>query len=83
MGFVLVSNWSEPKDPTDPRDIEAAERVSQLNIGWFSNPVFGNGDYPSILKAQMATKAKELGLSVSPLPEFTEEEKATNKGSSL
>jgi hypothetical protein len=76
----MVSNWSEPKDPNNPRDVEAAERVSQLKIGWFSNPIFGNGDYPAILKAQMKAKAKELGLPGSPLPVFTEAEKKFNRG---
>jgi len=80
IGIVMVSNWSQPKDPNNPRDIEAAERTNQLKIGWFTNPIFGNGDYPTILKAQLASKAKELGLPASPLPVFTDDEKKFIRG---
>lgn len=75
-------DWCEPRDRSNQDDVEAAERVMQLKLGWWANPIFGNGDYPDTLKTQLESKAKELGLPTSPLPEFTEEEKLANKGRS-
>ena len=72
--------WAEPKDSTNPDDVEAAERALQMMCGWFCNPVFVNGDYPDIMKARLASAAKASGLDRSPLPEFTEEEKQFNRG---
>jgi lactase-phlorizin hydrolase len=80
VGITMVTQWAEPKDPNNPDDVEAAERVMQFKMGWFTNPIFGNGDYPAILKAQLAQKAKTFGLPASPLPVFTEEEKRYNRG---
>ena len=76
----MLTEWAEPQDHDNPEDIEASERVMQFKLGWFSNPIFGNGDYPAILKAQLAKKAKDLGLPGSPLPVFTEDEQRFNRG---
>ena len=39
----------------------------------------GTGDYPEVMKRQLHTKAKRLGVELS-LPEFSQEEKQLNKG---
>jgi lactase-phlorizin hydrolase len=80
IGITNITQWAEPKDLDNPDDIEAAERIMQFKMGWFTNPIFGNGDYPAILKAQLAKKAKEFGLPSSPLPVFTEDQKRLNRG---
>ena len=80
IGITLNSDWAEPKDQDSPNDIEASERIMQFKLGWFANPIFGNGDYPDLLKAQLAKKAHEVGLPESPLPKFTKEEKRFNRG---
>jgi len=54
--------------------------MTQFKLGWYANPIYGNGDYPEILKTQLANKAKEFGLPESPLPIFTAAEIAFNKG---
>ncbi|RFU23652.1 hypothetical protein B7463_g12686, partial [Scytalidium lignicola] len=46
-------------------DALAVQRSWDFNEGWFANPIFLNGDYPSTLKEYVST----LGLS------FTEEQK--------
>ena len=46
----------------------------------YANPIFGDGDYPQVLRDQLQKKAAELNLPECPLPTFTEEEKALNKG---
>ena len=83
VGITLIVHWSEPLDRNNPDDIEAAERLMQIRLGLYANPIYGDGDYPAILKAQLAKKAKELGLSASPLQEFTEKEKRLNRGNEL
>jgi len=70
----------EPKDRENPCDVEAAERAQQMKVGWFCDPIFGNGDYPDTVKSQVAKAAEMLGLERSPLPEFSEEEKRYNRG---
>ena len=80
VGLVLVSHWYEPRDPDNPEDVAAAERCLQTRMGWFANPVFGNGDYPDVQKKLMADLSREQGLPKSVLPEFTQEEKELNKG---
>lgn len=52
-------------------------------MGWFANPVFGNGDYPQLLKDIMNKVKVNFGLPNCPLPEFTEEEKRLNKGNNI
>jgi len=80
IGITLDINHAEPKDRDNPDDVEAAERAQQMKAGWFCNAIFGNGDYPDIMKAQLAKVAKMLGLDRSPLPQFTDEEKRYNRG---
>jgi len=80
IGITVIIEWEEPKDATHPDDVAAAERALQLTAGWFCNAIFVNGDYPDILKAQVAKFAKTSGLDRSPLPEFSEDEKRYNRG---
>jgi len=80
IGITLNVEHLEPKDRDSPDDVEAAERGQQMKVGWFSNPIFGNGDYPDVMKTQLVKVAKMLGLDQCPLPQFTEEEKRYNRG---
>jgi len=80
IGITVNIEWEEPKDALNPDDVAAAERALQLRVGWFCNAIFVNGDYPDILKTQIAEFAKTLGLHRCPLPEFSEDEKRYNRG---
>ncbi|KAJ8315740.1 hypothetical protein KUTeg_007890 [Tegillarca granosa] len=73
-------DWKEPKTQAQS-DIDAAERAMQFMLGWFANPIFGNGDYPEVMKQQIADKSRKMGIP-NRLPEFTEQEKRDNLGSS-
>lgn len=53
-----------------------------LKFGWIANPIFGNGDYPAVLKEFVAYRSEKEGFSKSRLPEFTQEEIAYIKGNS-
>ncbi|KAL4223031.1 hypothetical protein ACF0H5_016509 [Mactra antiquata] len=79
VGITLDCDWKEPAT-TGAMDRYAAERALQFKLGWFANPIYGNGDYPAEMKHSVAKKSRDQGLSKSRLPEFTEEEKKMNKG---
>ncbi|XP_067660669.1 lactase-like protein isoform X2 [Haliotis asinina] len=79
IGITLNCDWSQPKDPSNPADVEARLRYFQIKIGLFTNPIFVNGDYPEELKERISSRSEP---GKSRLPTFTEEEKAYLKGSS-
>uniref|UniRef100_A0A8C6ZXS2 Klotho beta n=1 Tax=Nothoprocta perdicaria TaxID=30464 RepID=A0A8C6ZXS2_NOTPE len=69
MSIVLGSHWIEPNNSEDPLDISKSQRSMERVLGWFANPIYGDGDYPDELK-------KEISF----LPTFTEDEKNYIKG---
>ncbi|XP_048808723.1 lactase/phlorizin hydrolase isoform X2 [Lagopus muta] len=80
VGLVLNSDWAEPQTPTNSEDVKASERYLQFMLGWFAHPVFVDGDYPDILKAQIQEVNQQCSTTVAQLPVFTEEEKTWVKG---
>ncbi|XP_033747862.1 lactase-phlorizin hydrolase-like [Pecten maximus] len=81
VGITLDCDWKQPNQFRSADDRYAAERALQFKLGWFANPIFGNGDYPSVMKRVVKSKSLAQGLSKSRLPEFTPEEIAQNKKS--
>ena len=79
VGITLDCDWKEPAT-THAMDRYAAERALQFKLGWFANPIFGNGDYPAVMKQVVAKKSAVEGRTESRLPEFTDAEKIMNKG---
>ncbi|NXC28283.1 LPH hydrolase, partial [Campylorhamphus procurvoides] len=80
VGLVLNSDWAEPRTPTSTEDMRASERYLQFMLGWFAHPIFVNGDYPEVLKAQVQEVNQQCPSAVAQLPVFTEEEKSWVKG---
>ncbi|KAM4608665.1 lactase/phlorizin hydrolase-like [Polymixia lowei] len=80
VSIALNADWIEPKDVNVPREVVAADRSLQFQLGWFAHPIFKNGDYPDAVKWQVGNKSELQGLSESRLPSFTEEEKAYIRG---
>ncbi|KAG7282274.1 hypothetical protein CRUP_033801, partial [Coryphaenoides rupestris] len=80
VSIALNADWIEPKDVYVPREVMAADRALQFQLGWFAHPIFKNGDYPDAMRWQVGNKSELQGLSVSRLPSFTEEEKAYIRG---
>jgi len=80
VGITLSHQYGQPKDNSSLADIEAAETFNHFNVGWYANPIFGNGDYPEVMKWQVNNKSLEQGYNVSRLPVFTEDEKEMLKG---
>ncbi|KAM5170536.1 lactase-like protein [Mantella aurantiaca] len=79
VGISLTTEWGEPVDISSQKDIEAAERFVQFNLGWFANPLY-NGDYPQIMKEYVGQKSAQQGLGMSRLPSFSSQEKGFIKG---
>ncbi|XP_020865148.2 lactase/phlorizin hydrolase [Phascolarctos cinereus] len=75
ISLSLNTRWVEPKSSNLSRDIEAADRVLQFNLGWFAHPIFKNGDYPDAMKWKVGNRSELQNLATSRLPSFTEEEK--------
>ncbi|KIJ57308.1 glycoside hydrolase family 1 protein [Sphaerobolus stellatus SS14] len=61
-----------PFNPNNPEDREAVERQADMYIGIFSQPIYGNGNYPErVLKT----------IPPSILPRFTKDDRKLIKGS--
>ncbi|KAK2906305.1 lactase/phlorizin hydrolase-like isoform X2 [Channa argus] len=80
VSIALNANWMEPKDVNVPREVVAADRAMQFQLGWFAHPIFKNGDYPDTMKWQVGNKSELQRLSESRLPSFTQEEKSFIRG---
>ena len=46
VSLVLHFDWVEPAFSFSREDVEPANRVLDFRVGWFSEPIFGSGDYP-------------------------------------
>ncbi|XP_067892368.1 lactase/phlorizin hydrolase-like [Heterodontus francisci] len=80
ISISLNADWVEPKIVNDLRDVAAADRYLQFNLGWFAHPIFKNGDYPEAMKWQVGNKSELQHLSAPRLPQFTEKEKTFIRG---
>lgn len=70
IGITLNSDWRQPFDPDDERDLQASQRSRDFFLGWFADPIYF-GDYPASMRATCGAR----------LPTFTPEEAALLKGS--
>ena len=77
--MAFNSHWMDPKTQSN-NDVAATARAQEFTLGWFAQPLFGNGDYPTAMKDYVSRKSTAQGLSKSRLPEFSEAEKTLNKG---
>ncbi|XP_072295721.1 beta-klotho [Eucyclogobius newberryi] len=64
VSIVLGSHWVEPLRITQA-NVELCQESMEAVLGWFANPIFGDGDYPLSLKLKHGDA----------LPTFTDEEK--------
>ncbi len=75
ISITLDSSWEEPFS-NKTEDVDAAERSMEFRLGWFANPIYFNGDYPKVMKDNVARKSQLEGRQKSRLPVFTDAEKA-------
>ena len=80
VSLSIFAGWAEPADPYSASDQEAVKRAMAFQLDFFAKPIFIDGDYPEVVKSQVALMSKKQGYSSSRLPEFTEEEKRMIKG---
>lgn len=80
VSLAIFAGWVEPADPNSVSDQEAAKRAMAFQLDFFAKPIFIDGDYPEVVKSQIALMSKKQGYPSSRLPEFTEEEKRMIKG---
>ncbi|KAJ3587305.1 hypothetical protein NHX12_010903 [Muraenolepis orangiensis] len=67
VSLVLGSHWVIPqRGQATEANLELCQRSMESVLGWFANPIFGDGDYPASMKSQHGDL----------LPTFTPEEKA-------
>ncbi|XP_025830262.1 myrosinase 1-like [Agrilus planipennis] len=80
IGITIHGIWYEPQTP---KDEETADRMMQFNFGWWAHPIFtSQGDYPAVMKEYIAKRSTLQGYKRSRLPEFTQEEIDSIKGTS-
>ncbi|KAF3842875.1 hypothetical protein F7725_001724 [Dissostichus mawsoni] len=58
ISIALNADWIEPKDVNVAREVVAADRALQFQLGWFAHPIFKNGDYPDAMKWQVGNKSE-------------------------
>ncbi|KAJ0061545.1 hypothetical protein NL108_005718 [Boleophthalmus pectinirostris] len=69
VSLALHMDWVEPAYLLSREDVEPAKRVLDFRVGWFTEPIFGSGDYPLGMRSWL----RQLN-SVS-LPVFKKDER--------
>lgn len=80
VGITLDATWYEPKNASDPADVEAAERTMVFRHGWLAFPIYF-GDYPEIMRSTIDFKSVMEGRNESRLPRFDDHWKQVIHGS--
>ncbi|XP_076595294.1 beta-klotho [Chaetodon auriga] len=66
VSIILGSHWVEPqRGQATAANVERCQQSIEAVLGWFANPIFGDGDYPVSLKTMHGAL----------LPTFSPEEK--------
>jgi len=74
LSLNFPSPWYEPATQ-NKKDVEAANRGMQFNLGLFGHPIFSkSGDFPDVVKENIAKRSQAEGFPRSRLPKFTDEE---------
>lgn len=55
-------------------------QIDFFQLGWYAQPIFGKGDYPEVMKQNVAERSFKEGFTESRLPEFTQSEIQYIKG---
>lgn len=81
LGISLNSRFLYPKNPKEPKDVEAAQRALTFFMGWFADPIFSqNGGYPPLMIEEIAKNSLREGRRRSRLPDMSENLKSYIKG---
>lgn len=77
--MAFNGHWMESKTQSAD-DVKATARAQDFVLGWFAEPLFGSGDYPTVMKQYVSRRSFEQNLPNSRLPDFTAAEKIANNG---
>ncbi|XP_054663248.1 klotho isoform X3 [Grus americana] len=80
ISIALQADWVEPACPFSRNDQQVADRILEFDIGWLAEPIFGNGDYPQVMRAWLHQR-NSVDLYNFHLPYFSEDEKKLIQGS--
>eukprot|EP00069_Balaena_mysticetus_P020942 bmy_13244T0 len=78
LSQFLLAGWNQ-QIPTQCLTRKQLKAMA-FQLDFFAKPIFIDGDYPEVVKSQVALMSKKQGYPSSRLPEFTEEEKKMIKG---
>ncbi|KAB0393653.1 hypothetical protein E2I00_003478, partial [Balaenoptera physalus] len=70
LSITLGSHWIEPNRSENTMDILKCQQSMVSVLGWFANPIHGDGNYPEVMKKKL----------FSILPLFSEAEKNEVRG---
>lgn len=68
LSITLGSHWIEPNRTDNMEDVINCQHSMSSVLGWFANPIHGDGDYPEFMKTGAM------------IPEFSEAEKEEVRG---
>ncbi|XP_078513290.1 klotho [Lissotriton helveticus] len=80
ISIALQADWVEPACPFSHNDKEATKRILEFDIGWLAEPIFGNGDYPRVMREWLSQR-NSFDLYNFYLPNFSDEERKLIQGS--
>ncbi|NXE32043.1 KLOT protein, partial [Ptilorrhoa leucosticta] len=80
ISIALQADWVQPACPFSRNDQDVADRILEFDIGWLAEPIFGNGDYPEVMRAWLH-RINSVDLYNFHLPYFSEDEKKLIQGS--
>ncbi|XP_067084703.1 klotho [Osmerus mordax] len=79
VSLALHFDWVEPAFSFSREDVEPANRVLDFRVGWFSEPIFGSGDYPPGMRDWLNRRHIPDLISYR-LPVFSEEDRQLVRG---
>ncbi|MBN3296210.1 KLOT protein, partial [Amia calva] len=79
VSLTLLMDWVDPAYSFSREDVEPSIRVLDFRIGWFAEPIFGDGNYPEGMRKWLQQR-NTLDLFSYQLPMFTEEDKKLVRG---
>ncbi|XP_069495379.1 klotho isoform X1 [Ambystoma mexicanum] len=80
ISIALQADWVEPACPFSKKDKEATNRMLEFDIGWLAEPIFGNGDYPHVMREWLSHR-NSIDLYDFHLPHFTDDDRKLIQGS--
>ncbi|KAG5844673.1 hypothetical protein ANANG_G00164970 [Anguilla anguilla] len=79
ISLTLHADWVEPAYSFSRGDAEPAARILDFRVGWFAEPVFGDGDYPAGMRAWLQQRTT-LDLFSYHLPAFSAADRRLVRG---